>query len=194
MELGHQVVEDTPKIAHSERLESAFITLWTSGTAQVLDFLGTLRGSKVTSDLVEPLTWAFYEKGRQNTASAYLQAVTFLQRASREIARFFVDYDVWLTPTLAEPPVPLGTFDPPPENPWRAVERMIVFIPFTWICNFTGQPAMSVPLFWNSANLPIGTHFIGRFGDEATLFRLAAQLEETRPWATRRPPIRRGGD
>jgi amidase len=63
------------------------------------------------------------------------------------------------------------------------------FVGYTPLCNITGQPAMSVPLFWNDDNLPIGSHFIGRFGDEATLFRLAAQLEEERPWAERRPPV-----
>ncbi|MCK5654487.1 MAG: amidase, partial [Dehalococcoidia bacterium] len=98
-------------------------------------------------------------------------------------------YDVWLTPTLAEPPVPLGTFDSPPDNPMKGFDRAVVFCPFTPLCNFTGQPAMSVPLYWNAEGLPVGTHFIGRFGDEATLFRLAAQLEEARPWAGRRPPV-----
>ncbi len=63
------------------------------------------------------------------------------------------------------------------------------FVPFTPICNATGQPAMSVPLFWSDAGLPIGTHFVGRFGEEAKLFRLAAQLEAARPWANRRPPV-----
>ena len=69
--------------------------------------------------------------------------------------------------------------------------RATAFVPFTPLCNASGQPAMSVPLFWNEAGLPIGIHFVGRFGDEATLFRLAAQLEDARPWANRRPPIGR---
>jgi amidase len=67
--------------------------------------------------------------------------------------------------------------------------RSASYIPYTPICNITGQPAMSVPLYWNGDNLPIGSHFVARFGDEATLFRLAAQLEKARPWAERRPPV-----
>ena len=116
-------------------------------------------------------------------------ALTTLQKIARDVARFFVNYDVWLTPTLAEPPVPLGTFYSPPDNPLQGQSRVASFAPFTSISNITGQPAMSVPLFWNAEGLPVGTHFIGRFGDEATLFRLAAQLETARPWANRRPPI-----
>jgi amidase len=62
-------------------------------------------------------------------------------------------------------------------------------VAFTAICNATGQPAVSVPLYWNDDGLPIGAHFVAPFGDEATLFRLAAQLEQARPWADRRPPV-----
>ncbi len=85
--------------------------------------------------------------------------------------------------------MPLGTFDCPPDNPPHVLARVGEFAAFTRICNITGQPAMSVPLFWNADGLPVGTHFIGRFGDEATLFRLAAQLEAARPWTDRRPPV-----
>ena len=106
-----------------------------------------------------------------------------LQGMARQVARFFVNYDVWLTPTLAEPPPPLGSFDARAGNPLYGLQRAQAFVPFTPLCNVSGQPAMSVPLFWNAEGLPVGTHFVGRFGEEATLFRLAAQLEAARPWA-----------
>ncbi len=105
------------------------------------------------------------------------------------MARFCMAYDVCLTPTLAEPPLSLGSFDPLPDDPLYGYRRSTSFVPFTPICNITGQPAMSVPLHWNGESLPIGVHVIGRFGDEATLFRLAAQLESARPWAQRRLPV-----
>ena len=88
----------------------------------------------------------------------------------------------------------LGTFDSPADDPLKGWRRSGQFAPFTPICNATGQPAMSIPLYWSDEGLPIGTHFIGRFGDEATLFRLAAQLEEARPWKHRRPPVSTGID
>src|SRR5207244_10754984 len=90
-----------------------------------------------------------------------------------------------------DPPVPLVTCDPTPDNPMQGIFRAAQFVPFTPIFNATGQPAMSVPLFWNRENLPIGVQFAGRFGDEATLFRLAAQLEQARPWAGRWPTLSR---
>jgi amidase len=106
----------------------------------------------------------------------------------RALARIHDKYDLWLSPTLAEPPLPLGAFDSPPENPLRGLFRSVQFAPFTPGSNVSGNPSMSVPLYWNEEGLPIGVQFVGRFGDEATLFRLAAQLEAARPWACRRPP------
>lgn len=188
-ELGHDVTEAAPPI-DGELATRLFITMWAAGCAWTVEGLVHLSGQAPNPDQVEPLTWALYEVGRQYSAADYLLAVGGLQRLVRDIARFFVDYDVWLTPSLAEPPVPLGTFHSPSESPLQGFYRAVAFTPFTPICNFTGQPAMSMPLWWNSEGLPVGVHFIGRFGDEATLYRLAAQVEQARPWADRRPPIR----
>jgi amidase len=187
-DLGHKLEEVNLK-PNNKAFATWFYRLWLGGVA--VDALGWEQriGKKITPDQVEPMTWALIEKGRQTSAGEYLMAVANLQKISRDVARCFTKYDVWLTPTLAEPPVPLGTFDPKPDDPLYGFFRSGKFMPFTSICNATGQPAMSVPLFWNDDNLPIGTHFIGRFGDEATLFRLAAQLEAARPWANRHPPV-----
>jgi len=182
-ELGHEVEEKTLPL-NAEMLTNAFSVLWSAGTASTLKMLGAVR------EQVEPLSWALKEMSEQYSAADYILALQTLQSVSREVARFFQDTDVLLTPTLAEPPLPLGSFDSPPDNPLHGFYRSIMFASFTPICNMTGQPGMSVPLFWNADNLPVGSHFIGRFGDEATLFRLAAQLEEARPWCNRRPAIR----
>jgi amidase len=188
VELGHQVEEVVP-LLNRELVTQSFMVLWSAGCSWTIDGIGMVTGRTVTAAQVEPLTWALHEMGRKQSASAYLLSLSLLQRVARDIGQFFLKYDVWLTPTLSEPPVPLGTFDSPPENPLQGLRRAEQFVPFTPICNVTGQPAMSVPLYWNAEGLPIGVHFVGRFGDEATLFRLAAQLESARPWAGRKPLV-----
>ena len=190
-DLGHEVEEASPAV-DGRTLGRGFASVWAAGTAWAIDDWARRTGRTPTAALFEPLTWALQERGRELSAATYLLTVQDLQRLSRTVARFFLDYDVWLTPTVAEPPLPLGAFDSPPEEPTRGLRRSGAFAPFTALCNCTGQPAMSVPLSWNGAGLPIGSHFAGRFGDEATLFRLAAQLEEARPWAERRPPAGAG--
>jgi amidase len=191
-ELGHRVTEATYEVPWV-LLVQCFMTLWAAGCTAQIDAFALRSGRKPISGDFEPLTWALYETGRQRTAADYIYAVEILQAISRSIAGFFRKHDVLITPTLAEPPVPLGTFDPPSGDIARASEqvtqRALQFTPFTFVCNVTGQPAMSVPLHWNSGGLPIGVHFVAGFGDEATLFRLASQLEKARPWANRVPPI-----
>jgi amidase len=189
--LGHIVEESTLNLTiDMEALMEAFIIVWQSGCASTIDTIMQAAGIEAQPDFFEPLTWFQYENGRKYTASEYLRSIALFQLLSREIAAFHQKYDVMLTPVLAQPPVPLGTFDVREgEEPTEAWDRLATFTPITPIQNSTGQPAMSVPLFWNNEGLPIGSHFIGRFGDEATLFRLAAQLEEARPWANKRPPI-----
>ncbi len=129
------------------------------------------------------------QKGREQRAPELMLAMSMLQIASLMLATFFEQYDIWLTPTLGLPPVSLGTFESTPEDPLAGFAPAEEFVPFTALINATGQPAMSVPLCWNEEGVPIGTQFVGRYGDEATLFRLASQLEEARPWADRRPPV-----
>jgi len=187
-DLGHELVEAFPEM-NGEMVTHAFMVIWSSGCAWTIDGISLATGRRPQPERFEPLTWTLYEMGRQQSASTYLLSLSFLQRIARMIAQFFQKYDVLLTPTLAEPPVPLGTFDSPPENPLQGLRRAEAFVPFTPICNATGQPAMSVPLYWNEEGLPVGVHFIGRFGDEATLFRLAAQLELARPWMKRFPRL-----
>ena len=188
-ELGHHVEETAPPPINAEMLQEAFITIWAAGVPWGADGIGRLTGRQPSPDKFEPLTWALYEQGKQTMAGDYLLAVTALQQMARTVAGFFERYDLWLTPTLASPPPKLGHFDATPDNPMTGFERAIEYVPFTPLQNATGQPAMSVPLYWNSEGLPVGAHFAGRFGEEATLFRLAAQLEEARPWAQKRPPV-----
>jgi amidase len=187
-ELGHHVEEAAPSLS-GEMLTECFVTIWTSSVAWSVDSLARLLGREAGAAVLEPLTHALAVAGRQRSGGEYLSAVQGLQMMARGIAAFMQDWDVWLTPVVAEPPPPLGTFDSPPDNPLAGFIRAGEFVPFTPIANATGQPAMSVPLSWNAGGLPVGVHFVGRFGDEATLFRLAAQLEAARPWAGRRPPI-----
>ena len=187
-ELGHDVVDAAPAF-DGELAWQSFTTVLCAGFAWAIDDWGRRTGRTPTSEFFEPFVWSFTQRGRELSAPDYLLALQDLQKLTRDIARFFVDYDIWLTPTLGEPPVPLGTFKFSMEDPFELRRRMAAFAPFTYISNATGQPAMSVPLSWNSEDLPVGTHFVGRFGHEATLFRLAAQLEEAMPWANRRPPV-----
>jgi len=187
-ELGHDLMETRPDL-DARLLGRSFTVIWAANCVSEIEDISLRVGKKPSPDDYEPITWGLYEMGKTISGADYLSAVQNLQKISRQVAHFFLDYDIFMTPTLGEPPVVLGTFDSPADDPLKGWRRSGRFAPFTPICNATGQPAMSVPLYWNDDGLPIGTHFMGRFGDEATLFRLASQLEEARPWKRRRPPI-----
>jgi amidase len=186
--LGHEVITGAPKV-DGAAFTGHFITVWAAGNAwTMLDWEERMGRSASPAD-VEPLTWALVEMGRAVDAGRYLKSVQALQAFSRTIAEYFADVDLLLTPTLAEPPVPLGTFDSPAEDPLRGLMRAASFVPFTPPFNVTGQPAISLPLHWNEAGLPIGVQFVAPYGDEETLLSLAGQLEEAVPWSERRPAV-----
>jgi amidase len=190
-ELGHQVEEAAPEL-DGELLYESFLAVWLSGHAWAIDGMARATGRSPAPDELEPLSWALHRIGREVRAPDYLLAVTALQRIAREVAAFFGRYDVWLSPTLAQPPVPLGTFDPGSTDALGTFRRASEFVPFTPLFNATGQPAISLPLHWSDAGLPIGVQLAGRYSDEATLFRLSARLEEARPWTERTPALRAG--
>jgi len=187
--LGHHIVDaQLPEI--TPEVGAAIGTGFNAATAWILAYWIRRLGREPEPGEIEPLTRAFWEAGRQVTAADYLLAVEDTQAYARRVAEFFSGVDVWLTPTLSEPPAPLGEIVSTEAEPLRALERGGRTVAYSGvIANITGQPAMSVPLWWNAEGLPIGVHFLGRFGDEATLLRLAAQLEQARPWAHRTPKV-----
>jgi len=130
-----------------------------------------------------------YQQGKQIPATQYVLSTIMLQMAARRIARFHETYDCWLTTTLGTPPIKNGTIDINEPDPMKGMAPLLDYVPFTPMQNATGQPAISLPLHWTPDGLPVGVMFTARCGDEATLFRLAAQLEQARPWRDRRPPI-----
>jgi amidase len=186
--LGHKLTRKSP-VVDRKILGRAFNVIWAANCAATIDWIAEISGRKPFAQDYEPLTWALYEQGKKFTSGDYLAAVKKMQSISRDVARFFLDFDIFMTPTLGEPPIEIGEMDATIDDPLKGWRRSASFVPFTPLCNATGQPAMSVPLYWNKHNLPIGIQFVGRYGDEATLFRLAAQLEKACPWAKRIPPV-----
>jgi amidase len=190
-DLGHIVEEITPEHLSHSTLSKSFRLMFCCFAARTVAYWEEELGRSISQEELEPITWATFRAGLKRTGADYLGAVEDCQRFSRKVARWYQRgrYDVLLSPTLTIPPPKLETFQPTPEIPMRPLGVTRDFIAFTFFCNVTGQPAMSVPLSWNEEGLPIGVHFAGRFGDEATLFRLASQLEQARPWAKRIPPV-----
>jgi amidase len=150
----------------------------------------TLARFGLDPDLLEPHNRALWEMGKTHSAADYLAARGRVHDVFKRVLDSWNTYDVVLAPVMAQPPPKIGwLFEDQDKDPMSALHpRSSSIAPFTTTFNFTGQPAASLPLAWSSEGLPIGTQAIGRMGDEATLFRLSAQLEEARPWAERRPP------
>jgi len=186
-DLGHVVEEAHPDF--HPNLGQKFSTVWMGMLGWTVADWTRVLGRAPEDDELEPWTWRGVKAASELSAADYLLAVQDTQSAGLDLALFLERYDLWLTPMLAAPPVPVGSFDYNEENMKRAHEAVFAFAAFAPICNITGNPAMSVPLFWNGEGLPIGVQFIAPVAEEALLFRLAAQLEQARPWADKRPPV-----
>jgi amidase len=207
--LGHELVETAPTIDR-DAFNRAFLTVVCGEMAAELTDARAWLGRAVTRGDVESPTWALALLGGQISSSEYASAMRYLQRTARGVGQFFETVDLLLTPTLAAPPFPIGALQPTARDriPMkalgmlrsgrllrllgaleRAAATVFDWIPWPPLANATGQPAMSVPLSWSADGLPIGVQFMGRYADEATLFRLAGQLEQAAPWKDRHPAI-----
>ena len=187
-DLGHRVDEAMPAIDPGAFLDP-FLTIWSAGCVATVRGLSLGTGREPVPELFEPLTWAFYERGLGISAPDYQMALMAMQVMSRTVARFFADYDVWLTPTLGARPIRIGTIDVTERDTAVAMAPIATYVPYTPVFNGTGQPAISLPLHQSSDGLPVGVQLAGGFGQEGLLYRLAGQLERARPWIERKPPI-----
>jgi amidase len=207
--MGHDVEEATPDI-DSEPFARAFFTVICGSVAAGIDLAERELGRRPARDELEIATWLAGMLGAELTAGDAIAGLQTLQYYARRVHRFYEKYDLLLTPTLGSPPLRIGELEPTGAEALAhrtianlklgavlrlkrviqaTVNRVFGFVPFTPLANVTGQPSMSVPLYFNKAGLPVGTMFTARFGAEATLFRLARELEIARPWAHRRPPL-----
>jgi amidase len=187
-ELGQSVEEASPELDAGGMLV-AFMNVWTAGAARDVEFIAAATGRKPGLDNLEGLTFAMYEMGRAISAPQYIQSWAELHKAARVIGRFTSGYDAVLTPTLGQAPLPIGSVDLESRDIMAAFQPVLQFASMTAQYNVTGQPAISLPLHRNAQGLPIGVQFAAKFGEEATLFRLAGQLEAARPWAGSYPSL-----
>lgn len=211
--LGHTLVETRPAV-DGQSMAEAFMVVWQSlaesiftiilgevsqrrAGAMLRSVLGDWRAMKVIArldkrksgrDAFEPFTWGLADRSRHRTPAELEAAKSELQRVSHTVGAFLDEYDSLLTPVLGTPPVKIGEIDQ--NAPWDdVVEHLYRYVAFTPVANFSGLPAMSVPTYWSEDGLPIGTHFMGRFGEEDLMLSLAGQLERSLPWIDRRPVL-----
>jgi amidase len=211
-ELGHHVEEVSP--GHDAlALGRAFLIVAAANVAAEIHEGEQLRNRRATSKDFQLTTWVTHMLGKAVSGQDFLVSLRALQTESRRLVDVYRDYDLVLTPTLGTPPVRIGELDPKGADlvaqkvitalGWsaplgstkiidQAAQNTFSFIPFTPVANFTGEPSMSVPLYWNTEGLPIGVMFTGRPADETMMFSLAAQLERARPWRDRRAPVYAG--
>ncbi|HEY8945552.1 MAG TPA: amidase family protein [Polyangiaceae bacterium] len=208
-EMGHHVEEAAPPV-DPEMFAHAFFTVICASVAAGIELSAQQIGRRPGRNELEIATWLAGLLGAELSAGQAFAAIQVLQSMARSVHRFFEQYDILLTPTLGSPPLRIGELEPRGAEALAhrtianlglgsilrlkrviqaTVNRVFEFVPFTPLANVTGQPSMSVPLYWNGRGLPVGSQFTARFGEEATLFRLASALEAARPWAHLRPPV-----
>jgi amidase len=185
--LGHKV-EPMKWPAISKDFTQAFLTAWSADAADTVHKISTAAGRAPDTSMFEPFTLGMAQAFAAMPKDALDKAFATLSAGAKAYLSLFQTYDVVLTPVLSKPPVPLGWVRG--DVPFKTLEqRLIDYVGYTPIVNVAGNPAMSVPLSWTDAGLPVGAHFAAGIGQERTLLELAFELETAQPWARRRPPV-----
>jgi amidase len=207
--LGHRIDQDQPKI-DGRAVAISYLMMYMGEVAADIEKTKALTGKKPERKDFETATWTLGLLGRTYSAGDFVREMRVWNNVARAFGSFFEKYDLYLTPVTSFPAHKIGELQPKPAEKvlMKAMNTLglggllktsgiveqiaidsISKVPFTQLANLSGLPAMSVPLHWTADNLPCGSHFMARFGDEATLFRLAAQLEEAKPWFNKRSPV-----
>lgn len=186
-DLGHDVEETWPTYEPIEVM-GALVSFIATHTAATLTLRAEALGVELKEEDVEKQTWAFYQMAQEAEVVNYARGQYWQQKAARDLGAFFTDYDAFIQPMLGTPPCELGWMDMNSDDMETYIERIGLYSPFTALYNITGSPSMNVPLHWSADGLPVGTMITAGYGDEATLFSLAGQLEKAKPWFNKRPP------
>jgi amidase len=181
--LGHRIEDAAPELDISA-MTASMLDAWAVGNTVWHDALAAALRRPLEPDELEPI-----EHGRRLSADDLARARDHLEGAAWQIAAFFDRYDLWLTPTLAQPPPPLGELNRSVGSAAGWWQYDVEFNPWNSIANISGSPAASLPLYWNRSGLPIGTMLTAPFANEARLISVSAQLERADPWGARLPHV-----
>lgn len=188
-QLGHHVEEAKPEIDFPEYHKAVKLAATASMTAG-LRAIAEGVGREPSPDNIESLTWLSYLRGKEISAFEYFKAIEVYGKLQRSMGEFFTAYDILITPMFSKPTARIGWLGQPDDDLDRWWEKIAGdgYCPFYGVFNVTGQPAASIPLHQDNNGLPVGTQLVGGFGDEGTIFSLAAELEQLNPWIDRLPP------
>ena len=185
--LGHHVDQSAPAAMFEPEFARHFNTIIAADAEAMFQAFETVLGRPISEDEIEPRNARYRQAGRELGAVAYLESRAWAGMWARRMADWWNDHDLLVTPTVGAPPPELGWFTA--AGPRQEGQRIVSFIPYTAQFNMTGQPAVTLPLHWTPAGLPVGVQLVAAYGREDMLIRVASQLEQAAPWSDRHPPV-----
>jgi amidase len=170
-----------------EGFSERFATIIAGDTEATFRAFEAALGRTIGNEEIEARNATYRRAGQALGAVAYLEARVWIGQWARRMAAWWETHDLLLTPTLGAPPPELGWFTA--DGHEGEGRRIVSFIPYTAQFNMTGQPAVSLPLYWTPDGLPVGVQLVARYGREDVLVQVASQLEQAAPWADKIPPV-----